>query len=65
MWPISGSVVNTCVNCEFKCVAIASLIKQFSGRKRESDIHKHFRYSMDDYKSICVVTPDDDKECNF
>jgi len=44
---------------------MASLIKQFSGRKQESDVHKHFRYSADDNKSVCLNTDENGKQCGF
>jgi len=43
---------------------MASLIKQFSGRKRECDVHKHFRYDADGNKSVCLVN-ENGKQCGF
>jgi len=44
-------------------ILMASLIKQFSGRKRESDVHRHFVYNVDVNKSICQVESDKGKTC--
>jgi hypothetical protein len=45
---------------------MASLVKQFSGRKRESIVHKHFRYDLDINKSICLVSKGSDNGiCGF
>jgi len=44
---------------------MASLIKQFSRRKSESDVHKYFRYSVYDNKSVCFITDNNGKECGF
>lgn len=44
---------------------MASFSQMFVGRKRESDVWKHFRYEVDRNKCKCVVLDDKGKECGM